>query len=167
MKKIIAILGAVILIASASHAGMRVGVECLPLTGIAGAPGGLPYIGFQLNDSQTVDVGLTYASMNNGNQTGLGLVGRFESVIMKIKNLKLNWSGILGIISVNNAGASSTTLQLQGGVGAEYMITDAFSVYGNIDILTLQNTSAGGTSTSNFMILTGNGNAYSGLRIYI
>ena len=159
MKKIIVVLGLIALIASASSALMRAGVET-----VVGAP--FPYVGWQLNDSQAVDVGLTYASTNNGNLTNLGLGGKYTQKIMEVKQVKLNWFGMLGIASANAAGASTTTITLLGGLGAEYKLTDSVGVYGDVDLLTIQSMSGGATGT-NFWLVTGDVNCYSGVRIYI
>jgi len=174
MKKI-ALFLALVLVGSAAMAaapaataekpsGMRVGVESVFIQGVGTI--GLPYIGFKLNDNQTVDVGLTYWSLNDGATTDLALVGRFENKITEIGKVKLNWSGTLGIIS-DNAGATTTILALIGAVGAEYKIADALSIYGNIDLINFQNTSGGGASSTSYFLLNGNGNAYSGMRVYI
>jgi len=170
MKKI-ALLLALVLVGSAALAaapaataekasGMRVGIESISLLNI-----GMPYIGFKLNDNQTIDVGLTFQSENDGAITDLGIVGRLENKISEIGKVKLNWSGMLGIRS-RNTGASTTTLVLIGAVGAEYKIADNFSIYGNIDLLRLENKSGATTGTS-FYILSGNTQAYSGMRVYL
>lgn len=159
MRKIIMILGLIALIASASSALMRVGVE-----NVAGAT--FPYVGWQLTDTQAIDVGLGYTSTNNGNVTNLGLGGKYTQKITEVKQVKLNWYGMLGLNSANAGGASTTTITLLGGLGAEYKLTDAIGVYGDIDILTIQSMSGGATGT-NFFLVTGDFNCYSGVRIYI
>jgi len=159
MRKMITILALVALIASASSAMMRVGVE-----NATGAT--FPYVGWQLSDTQAVDVGLTYTSTNNGNTTNLGLGGKYTQKITEVKQVKLNWFGMLGIASANAFGASTTTITLLGGLGAEYKLTDAIGVYGDIDLLTIQSMSGAATGT-NFFLVTGDFNCYSGVRIYI
>ena len=154
MKKIIAVLGLAVLIATMSSAAMRVGVE-----------NGQPYMGWQLSPMQAIDVGLGYTSTNNGTFTNLLLFGKYTQNIATVKNVKLNFSGTLGINSANT-GVSTTTLGLVGSVGAEYMIADNISIYGDIDLLTIQSMSGAATGTNMFLV-TGDGNAYSGIRIYI
>ena len=166
MKKVILVLGLVALIATAPQAAMRYGVESISvMIGNTLNTYGLPYVGFQLNENQTVDIGATYRSLSDGDTTILGIIGRLENKITEIGKIKLSWAGVLGIISVN-AAANSTTLVLAGSVGAEYKISDAFGIYGNVDILNYQSVSGDITRTDLF-ILNGSGNAYTGMRIYI
>jgi hypothetical protein len=160
MKKILLILGVIALIATASSAAMRVGVET-----VAGAT--FPYMGWQLSPTQAIDVGLTYLSINDGAATTLGLGGKYTQVLTEVNKLKLGFSGMLGINSAGGTGlTSTTTITLIGGVGAEYMIAEAVGIYGEIDLLTIQSMSGGATGTNIFMV-TGDGNCYSGIRIYI
>lgn len=154
MKKIIAILGLVVMVATASSAVMRVGVE-----------NAMPYMGWQISDMQAIDAGLGYTSTNNGNVTNLTLFGKYTQDIIKVKNVTLNWSGTLGINSAN-AGATTTTLGLVGSLGAVYMINEVIAIYGDIDLLTIQSMSGAATGT-NFFLVTGDANCYSGIRIYI
>ncbi len=153
MKKAIILL-VVMLLGTASFAVMRVGVE-----------NGTPYMGWQLSDMQAIDAGLGYTSTGNGAVTNLTLFGKYTQNITKVKNVNLNWSGTLGITSAN-AGATTTTLALVGSVGAEYLINEAISVYGDIDLLTIQSMSGAATGT-NFFLVNGDFNCYSGIRIYI
>ncbi|MBN2057456.1 MAG: hypothetical protein JW782_01495 [Candidatus Saganbacteria bacterium] len=159
MKKIIAILGLVTLVATASSAVMRVGVE-----------DGIPYMGWQLTEMQALDVGLGYTSTNDGNNTNLNLFGKYTQNIVEAKNVKLNWSGTLGLASTKQAAgvasATWTTISLIGSLGAEYMINDVIAIYGDIDLLMLQSMSGDVTGT-NIWLVTGSGNCYSGIRIYI
>ncbi|MFC1637595.1 hypothetical protein ACFL1W_01100 [Candidatus Margulisiibacteriota bacterium] len=158
MKKIIAVLGLVVLIATASSALNRYGVEA-----VAGAI--FPYMGWQISDTQAIDVGLGYTSTNNGGVTTLTLGGKYTQSLAVVNKVKLNWYGMLGIGSVNT-GASTTTLTLLGGLGAEYMITEAIGIYGDIDLLTIQSMSGAATGT-NFFLVQGDFNYFSGIRIYI
>ena len=153
MKKAIILL-VVLVLGTASFAAMRVGVE-----------NGLPYMGWQLSDMQAIDAGLGYTSTGNGAVTNLILFGKYTQNIMKVKNVNLNWSGSLGINSAN-AGASTTTIGLVGSVGAEYMINEVISIYGDIDLLTIQSISGAATGT-NFFLINGDANCYSGIRVYI
>lgn len=156
MKKILLVLGLAILVASASYASVF-GVDV----------GGTPYMGFQLNENQRVDVGLMYISNNDGATTNLGIFGRFDNKIAEVDKLNLSWAGQLGITSAAAAGATTTTIVLTGLLSAEYKITDVVALYGNIYLLTLQSVGAGGASATSFGVLTGDGQAYSGIRIYI
>jgi|GEM_PF-2249614 len=160
MKKFFTILLGLAILASVSHAyvfGVDVG-------GIGG--GALPYMGFQLNTEQRVDVGLGYNDFSGGNNA-LVLMGRFENRIASENKLNLSWAGQLGIGSSSTGGTSTTTINILGLVSAELKITDAVALYGNIYLLNLTSTSVGGSSTTTFGILNGDLTAYSGFRIYI
>jgi len=156
MKKTLVVLGIIALVASVSHAAMRAGVDV----------GGTPYLGFALNPDQTIDVGLTYTSQNDGNTTNLGLFGRFEGNFMKADKVDVYWYGLLGLASGKALGTTTTTITITGGMGAEYNIAKNFSIYGNAALLTIQSMSNGGSQT-NFGLVTGDWSAYSGLRIYL
>ncbi len=165
MKKILVVLGIIALAASISHAAMRAGVDVGNIT-LLGINAATPYVGFQLNPDQTIDVGLTYTSMNDGNTTNLGLFGRFESNFMKADKVDVYWYGLLGLASSKAGGVTTTTINIAGGMGAEYMIAKNFAIYGNVALLTLQSMSNGGSQT-NFGLVAGDLFAYSGLRIYL
>ena len=138
---------------------MRFGVE-----NVAGTT--VPYMGWDISSTQAIDAMLGYASFNNGGNTNLNIGGKYTQVIQKIKNVNLNFSGLLGINSATAAGASTTTLTMIGALGAEYKVNDVLSIYGDIDLLTLQSMSGGATGTNIFLV-TGDFNCYSGIRIYI
>lgn len=154
MKKLLIVLMGLAILASASQAFVF-GVESGFFTA------GIPYMGFELNDSQRIDVGLNYVSLNNA--TTLNLVGRFQNKLLTDKKVTAYWAGGLGILSAGN----TTTLTISGILGAEYMFDSNIGVYGDVNVITLQSISAGGASTTNFYILQGSNIAIAGLRVYL
>ncbi|MEA3494322.1 MAG: hypothetical protein U9R38_08085 [Candidatus Margulisiibacteriota bacterium] len=154
MKKLLVVLMGLAILASASQAYVF-GIE----TGFFTA--GIPYMGFELNDSQRIDVGLNYVSLNNA--TTLNLVGRFQNKLVTAKKLSAYWAGGLGIASAGN----TSTITISGVLGTEYMFDSNIGVYGDVNVLTLQSTSVGGASTTNFYLLQGSNIAVAGLRVYL
>ena len=159
MKKALLLLGLAVIFASACQAEMIFGYDITS---------GMPFMGFQVNENQRADVGLTYTSLNDGNTTNLGLMGKFENTMLTAGQLKAGWAGVLGIASGKAAGTDTTTITLSGLLTAEYKVSKNLGVYGSIYLLTFQNVNTGGTSATNFWLLTGDGaNAYGGIRVYI
>ena len=158
MKKAIILL-VVLLLGTASFA-MGVGVET-NLFGIT-----TPFLRIGLNPNQSIDVGAYYNSINDSAFTDLQLWGRFNSVIAKMGKVTTSWAGVLGLRSdkgLSNFGADTTTIALRGLLGAEYDIVENVTIYGNVNLLTLNSASSGGASATTFTLLTGNALIYTGI----
>jgi hypothetical protein len=164
MKKILVLIGIIALLASASQAKMVFGVD-QGMGGVLGQVnglGGLPYIGFMLNENQRVDVSLQYSDAGSS-ENAIILAGRFENRIMTVNQLILSWGAMLGITAANPG--STTTINLAGIMSAEHKVTENLGIYGSIYLLGYSTTSPGGANR--FVILDGNVTSYSGIRIYI
>jgi predicted porin len=151
LKKLLVVLMGLAILASASQAVMIFGVDNSP----AAVSGGLPYMGFKLNDDMRIDAGIQYVDLT---QT-LGLYGRFTSKISQVNKVKTYWGGALGI----KAASGTTTILISGLIGAEYKIDDNFGVYADVNVLSLESNSG----STNFELLTGSSSVYSGLRVYL
>jgi len=149
MKKFLTI-ALLLMIACSAHAMTRIGYD---------SNYALPTYGFQLNENQMVDLGARYSSTNNGGTTNLWLLAKLENKIMAMDTTKLFWAGQIAV----NSTAGTSTLWLDGIVGAEYKINKNLGVYGNIYLFTLSS----GSGASSFWLLTGDANVYTGMRIYL
>jgi len=175
MKKI-ALFLALILVGSAAMAAapakpaaqaspkMYVGVMNKTITGL-GIPVNVPFVGFVLSPGLTLDVGLTLASCSAPNQTLMGIFGRINGAMAEISKVKVGWSGALYFGS--DSATSSTAFALNGGLFAEYNITDSLSVFGDATILQFCSSTSGGSSVTNMGILTADPNCFTGFRVYL
>ena len=176
MKKGISALLLVLLLASVSLAAKAPAPKVTPKAvatetrGLGvGVEGGLPYVRLSLSDSQSVDLGLMYASVG-GVATAtntIGFLGRYESKLVDItNNLSTYWNAGLTYSSVSTT-TTASTLGLFGGVGAELAIASNVGIYSNLTLGYFQSVSTAGTATSNFGVLVGSATAYSGIRVYL
>lgn len=132
---------------------------------IIGVEDGSPYMRFVLNRDQSIDVGLTYNNTNSNNNS-ITVMGRLNNKIGQVGAVTTSWGAALTLTS-GKAGVDFTVIGLVGSVSAGYMILENVEIYGNINLLALANTSAGGTSTTSYNLITGSGNCYSGIRVYL
>lgn len=128
--------------------------------GIGVQSGGLPYLRFPMSSSQNLDLGLSYSSP----ASNIVAMVRMENDLKALSNnINAYWGGELDF----NSSSAGTTFDLIGLVGAELMINNVLSIYGNINLLNIELVSAAGTSTTNFYVLQGSNLVYSGIRVYI
>jgi hypothetical protein len=121
---------------------------------------------FVMNKDQSIDVGLTYNNINSNNNS-FTVMGRFNNKIGQAGAVTTSWGIGLSLTSGKQAGADITVIGLVGSVSAGYMILENVEIYGNVNLLALTNTNAGGTSTTSYNLITGSGNCYSGIRVYL
>jgi len=133
---------------------------------IIGVEDGSPYMRFIMNRDQAVDVGFTYNNTNSANNN-IFLWGRLNNKIGQVGAITTSWGAALSLWSGKQAGADCTILGLAGSVSAAYMILDNVEIYGNVNLLGLMNTSLAGASTTSYSMITGSGNCYSGIRVYL
>jgi hypothetical protein len=133
---------------------------------IIGVEDGSPYMRFMMNRDQAVDVGFTYNNTNSANNN-IFLWGRLNNKIGQVGAITTSWGAALSLWSGKQAGADCTILGLGGSVSAAYMILDNVEIYGNVNLLGLMNTSLAGASTTSYSMITGSGNCYSGIRVYL
>jgi|GEM_PF-2694501 len=155
MKKILAILGLIGLIATASSAAMVIGVE-----------GGFPFMEIAMNDTQTADLGVNYTNTNANNNT-ITLWGRMNNAIATVGEVKTSWGIELDLATGKTGGADQTVITLQGLVGAEYKVSKQVGIYGNIALLSLTSTNTGGAATTSYNAVAGSATAYSGIKVYL
>lgn len=157
MKKALVLLLVVLMSAPAWAAGIE---------GIAVAAGGAGIM-MGLSKDMTGTVGLAYTSASVGSVSNLGLLFRLENVISKKAPVNTYWGGSIGFVSASAAGASTTTITLNGFVGAEFFFAKNLSLFADINLLTLQSASAGGASSTNISLVNSSGTVYTGGRIYL
>jgi len=139
----------------AANSGMIIGVE-----------GGDPYMRFTMSDSQSADVGLSYVNTNAANNT-LGVWGRLNNKIADLGDITTSWGALLSLSTGKQAAADCTIIDLIGSVTADYMISKSVAIYGTINLVSVTSTNVAGAATTSYTALTGSGNAYSGIRVYL
>ncbi|MFA5839269.1 MAG: hypothetical protein WC890_01270 [Candidatus Margulisiibacteriota bacterium] len=145
--------------AKAKATGWVFGVEN---SGLVNTP--LPYISFALNDSQAVDVGLSYVNANSNNN-GITAWGRLDNKIADFGSVTTNWGVGLALQSGKTAGQDFNTITLNGILGVEYAFTSILSVYGNVNVLTLSSQTLAGNSSTAYSVLTGDNLLYTGFKV--
>jgi hypothetical protein len=133
---------------------------------IIGVEDGTPYMRFLMNRDQSMDVGLTYNNTNAANNNFF-VWGRLNNKIGKVGSVATGWDAGVSLWSGKQAGADCTVIGLGGGVSAAYMILDNVEIYGNVVLLRIMSTNLAGASTTSYSLITGSGNCYSGIRVYL
>lgn len=170
MKKSLILL-IVLLVGSASFAGMRIGAYNM---GVAGGFANYTLVGMDFSDTISGDVGLAVGQNAAGQNSNIGICGNLEFAIGKIGAVKTIAGGNLIFASNPGYAASATSaFMLRGFLGAEYMVTKSLGIVGTVTLIELY--SAGGTTQfgldSGTVSGTGLGSAagtlYSALRLYL
>lgn len=172
MKKIamflvLVVLGTAAFAAPAKTAAAPASIAAAPASGpIIGVEDGAPYMRFLMNQSQAIDVGLTYNNTNSANNNFF-VWGRMNNKIGKVGAVATAWDAGVSLWSGKTAGADCTVIGLGGGVSAAYMILDNVEIYGNVVLIRVMSTNLAGASTTSYSAITGSGNCYSGIRVYL
>ncbi|OGC06691.1 hypothetical protein A2230_01485 [candidate division WOR-1 bacterium RIFOXYA2_FULL_36_21] len=161
MKRLVAlVLMLGLLMASSSFAA---------ISGI-GSLGGTPFLRLEFGSGKALDLGATYTDNTAGGaaNTTLGALVRFSSVFMPVGNsVDVYWGLSANITSRNNAGVTTTPITVSGFLGAESMLSSNVGVFGDLNLINFTSTSAGGTSTSTYSLLTASTIATLGIVLYL
>lgn len=162
MKRGIVLLAVLLALSSASFAAATSGISAVSVN-----VGGMPTLKLAMSKDMSLDLGVNY-TQTAANSSTITLMGRLNNKLFSIsKTANAIWGGSLVLASASAAGVGTTTITLNGFVGAEAAISSNISIFSLVNVIGLSQTSTGGTSTTLINALTGSAISYSGLTLYL
>lgn len=161
MKRIAVLLAAICILPSASFAASG------GITAVSVDVGGMPSIRMAMSKDMTVDLGVGY-TQTAANSSTIAAMARLNNKLFALsKTANVIWGGNLTLTSATAAGVGTTTIALNGTVGAEIRLTGDLAAYALVNLIGLSQTSTGGASTTLINVLAGPVLAYTGLTLYL
>lgn len=157
MKRIAVLLAAIFILSSASFAATG------GITAVNVDVGGLPSLRMAMSKDMTIDLGVGYVQ-TAANTSTLGAMVRLNNKLFAVsKTATVIWGGNLTFGSTTTAGVGTSTIAVNGTVGAEVKFTPDFAGYAIVNVIGLS--SSAGTTLIN--LLSGSAVAYTGLTLYL
>ncbi len=118
----------------------------------------LPTVQYYLNQNMAIEGGLSYISQSTGTSSNYTIALALKNrLAMSLGEIMPYWT--IGLAYTSNPALvnSTTDTALVFGLGAEYFITPAFSLDGNICVLSYNSFAAGGATTTQLSLLNASG----------